>query len=127
MHWSQFLWVALGGAMGACSRFWVSSWVYQHTSSSFPWGTLAVNALGSFLFGILFVVIMSTTVIREPMRLLVLVGFLGAFTTFSTFSFEVMRLMEEGLLRLALLNAVSSLLICFLGVWLGDLLAKSLF
>lgn len=127
MHWSAFLWVALGGALGACSRFWVSSWVNQHTTSSFPWGTLAVNGLGSFLFGVLFVVIMSSTAVREPMRLLILVGFLGAFTTFSTFSFEVMRLLEEGLMRLALLNVASSLLVCLTGVWAGLLLAKQWF
>lgn len=127
MHWTQFLWVALGGAMGAMGRFGISTWINERTTSSFPSGTLVVNVLGSFLFGLLFVVIFSTTNLREPMRLMILVGFLGAFTTFSTFSFETMRLVEEGQLGWAALNILSSCLLCLLGVWLGTLLAKNLF
>lgn len=115
----QLAWVAAGGALGACSRYWLSAWIYQRTQSDFPWGTLIVNVAGSFLFGILFVVIFSLSTLKEPMRLLVLVGFLGAFTTFSTFSFETVRLLEQGQLLLAVANLLASGFCCVLGLWLG--------
>ena len=127
MHWMQFVWVAVGGALGAMGRFGISTWIGERSANSFPLGTLAVNLGGSFLFGVLFVAIFSTVPPRESLRLLVLVGFLGAFTTFSTFSFETMRLVEEGQLPLALLNVVASFGLCLLGVWLGYVVAKNLF
>lgn len=127
MHWIQFLWVGLGGALGAICRFGLSTFINERTSSSFPAGTFAVNFIGSFLFGLLFVAVFSAAPMRESLRLLVLVGFLGAFTTFSTFSFETLRLIESAQIMLATLNVVSSLLLCLLGVWLGTILAKNLF
>lgn len=127
MHWSQFLWVALGGAAGASGRFWLSAWLNDWNRSAFPLGTFAVNSIGSFLFGLMFVVIMSGTAVREPMRLLVLVGFMGAFTTFSTFSFETVRLLEEQQLMMAAANVVANCLVCFAGVWVGTVLARALF
>ena len=127
MHWSQFAWVAVGGAMGASARFGLSAWLNGINRSAFPLGTFAVNALGSFLFGLLFVVILSGTSFREPMRLMVLVGFMGAFTTFSTFSFETVRLIEEQQLLMAFGNVVANCLVCFAGVWIGSLLARAWF
>ncbi len=124
---SQVIWVALGGALGAVSRFWLSSWVNQRYAGNFPLGTLSVNLLGSMLFGFLFVIIFSLSVHREPLRLAVLVGFMGAFTTFSTFSFETMRLIQEHAIGLAVLNICSSCLLCVLGCWIGDWVAKALF
>lgn len=115
----QLLWVALGGGIGAAARFMVSSWIYSHTSTSFPWGTYVVNFVGSLAFGVLFVAIFANQPQREILRLLVLVGFLGAFTTFSTFSFETVRLMESGLWGLALANIVASVVSCVMGAWLG--------
>ncbi|PIE41237.1 MAG: fluoride efflux transporter CrcB [Gammaproteobacteria bacterium] len=124
ISFSQILWVALGGALGAASRFALSSWVNQATSSSFPWGTYAVNILGSCVFGVLFVVIFSNQPHREELRLLVMVGFLGAFTTFSTFSFETVRLMESGLWPMALANILFSVITCILGAWVGMGIAR---
>ncbi len=126
MNWIQFAWVALGGALGACSRFWVSSWLNQVSSSNFPLGTFGVNVLGSLLFGILSVVIFAATDLREPLRLMILVGFLGAFTTFSTFSFETVRLIEEGQMVMAGMNVLTSCLLCFAGVWLGMVVTRNL-
>lgn len=126
MVWSQLMWVAAGGAAGACSRFLLSGWINQRLNTEFPWGTLAVNVLGSLLFGMLFVMIFSFNSGREPLRLLLLVGFLGAFTTFSTFAFETVRLMEQHQWWLAAANVVGSNLACLLGLWLGLILTRSM-
>ena len=115
----QLLWVALGGGCGAMARFVISAWVYDHTSSSFPWGTWVVNFIGSCLFGALFILIFANQPHREMLRLLVMVGFLGAFTTFSTFSFETVRLMESGLWLMAAANVAASVISCVLGAWVG--------
>lgn len=115
----QLLWVAVGGACGAVARFVVSSWICDRTTSAFPWGTYAVNLLGSCLFGVLFVLVFMNQPQREMLRLLVMVGFLGAFTTFSTFSFETVRLLESGLFGLAAFNVLASVVTCVLGAWVG--------
>lgn len=125
MHWSQFAWVALGGALGASGRFWLSAWLNELNRSAFPLGTFAVNSIGSFLFGLLFVVIMSSTALKDPMRLLVLVGFMGAFTTFSTFSFETVRLLQEQHFVMAATNVIANCLVCFIGVWIGSVIART--
>ena len=120
----QLLWVALGGGFGAMARFAVSSWIYERTSSAFPWGTYAVNFVGSCLFGVLFVLVFLNQPQREVLRLLVMVGFLGAFTTFSTFSFETVRLLESGLWAMAAANVFASVLTCVLGAWVGMSVAR---
>ena len=119
LTFQQLMWVAIGGGLGATTRFVISSWVYTLSDSSFPWGTFVVNLLGSVLFGALFVLVFSQQPHREALRLLVLVGFFGAFTTFSTFSFETIRLIESGLWGYALSNVIASVMSCVLGLWMG--------
>lgn len=123
---AQIFWVALGGSLGAVSRFMLSSWLNEVNTSAFPWGTYAVNVIGSCVFGVLFVLVFANQPGREELRLLVLVGFLGAFTTFSTFSFETVRLMESGLWLLALSNVLLSVITCVLGTWIGMGIARLL-
>jgi len=122
----QILAIAGGGALGALGRFWVSSGVYRLLGREFPWGTLAVNVLGSFLMGMLFVLFIERLAAGSEFRSAVLVGFLGAFTTFSTFSMETLVLMEEGYLGRAFLNMLVSVLICLIACWGGALLGRSL-
>ena len=122
-----YWWVALGGALGACGRLWVSAWVQRMAGTDFPMGTLAVNLIGSFLFGVLFILVFSLSSLREPARLFLLVGGMGAFTTFSTFSFETIRLLENSMLGLALLNVLVNTVFCCVGLWVGMLLGRQLF
>lgn len=122
--WMIYLMIAFGGAVGALSRYGVTSWVNQHWSVHFPLATLLVNVSGSFLMGVAFVLINERMPSLEPYRPLLVVGFLGAFTTFSTFSMEIVSLIHTQ----AWLSAVSYLLLsCFLGVVglaLGIVLAR---
>ncbi|BCX89406.1 fluoride exporter [Methylomarinovum tepidoasis] len=120
--------IMMGGAAGALLRFLVSSGIYQWLGRDFPYGTLAVNVIGSFLIGLL-----SEGLLAEPVgrlaalyRPALLVGFLGAFTTFSTFSLETLNLIEQGQFWRALVNAVASVLLCLSAVALGVVLGRSL-
>lgn len=117
---SHLLWVALGGALGAVSRAWVS----HVLSSDFPWATLVVNVVGSFIIGIVMSLESSGHAFQATARSLVAVGFCGAFTTFSTFSFQTLSLMNQGKLLHALLNIGLSLFLTILAVWLGMRLVR---
>jgi CrcB protein len=122
----QILAIAGGGALGALGRFFVSNGVYRLLGRDFPWGTLAVNTLGSFVMGLLFVLLLDRLATAPELRSALLVGFLGAFTTFSTFSMETLVLVDEGFLGRAFLNVLISVLACLLACWLGVLLGRSL-
>lgn len=125
---NQLIVVALGGAAGAVVRFLVSSGVYQWLGRDFPYGTLTVNVLGSFLMGLLTeALILQRIAIGVEYRAAILIGFIGAFTTFSTFSLETFYLLEQGSLNKALLNIILSISACLLAVWLGLLCGKGLF
>ena len=118
--------VAIGGAAGAVLRWLMASGVQRLAGGAFPWGTFAVNALGSFLLGFLFVWLIERSTASELVRLAVTVGFLGAFTTFSTYSLESIRLLQEGALALALGNIMGQVVVCLLLTWLGVQLARVL-
>ncbi len=120
----QVLAIAAGGALGAVMRFWVSSGVYALLGRAFPWGTLAVNVLGSLAMGFLFVFMLERLAVGAEWRAFVLVGFLGAFTTFSTFSIETLTLMQDALYLKAALNAVVSVVACIAAAMLGVILAR---
>lgn len=109
----MYIMIALGGAMGALCRFGATKWVNNLWSQHFPLATMSINILGSFLMGVAFVVINEKLPSLEAFRPLIMVGFLGAFTTFSTFSLEIVSLLNQQ----AWLSAVSYLsLSCLLGV-----------
>ena len=120
----QLLWIAMGGAAGAMARYGVSGWVYNVMGRHFPWGTLTVNVLGSFLMGFLFDLLTERWMVPPHIRSALLVGGLGAFTTFSTFSLETLNLVDRGEPLLALGNAMLSVVACVAAVWLGVWLAR---
>ena len=91
---SLLFWIAAGGALGALARYGLSGWVQAGTAGTFPWGTLVVNVLGCFLLGFAFRVL-QLSALSPALRATVTVGFLGAFTTFSTFSLEAIVLIQE--------------------------------
>ncbi|RMH62535.1 MAG: fluoride efflux transporter CrcB [Zetaproteobacteria bacterium] len=122
----ELLAVALGGACGAVLRWLLASTIQRAVSGAFPWGTFAVNALGSFLLGFLFVWFVERSTVGEMGRLAVTVGMLGAFTTFSTYSLESVRLMQEGAWGLALGNIAGQVVVCVPLTWLGLTLARLL-
>nr|WP_277816549.1 fluoride efflux transporter CrcB [Mariprofundus sp. KV] len=118
--------VAIGGATGAVMRWLMASGIQRMAGGAFPWGTFAVNAIGSFLLGFLFVWLIERSTVSELVRLALTVGFLGAFTTFSTYSLESIRLLQEGALALALGNVIGQVVVCLTLTWLGIQLARTL-
>lgn len=124
---NQLLAVALGGSVGAVLRFLVSSGVYVWLGRGFPYGTLAVNVIGSLLLGVLTEVLtLQRIAIAIEFRPAILVGFFGAFTTFSSFALETVYLLEQGNLSKAALNIGISVIACLMAVWLGLLIGRTL-
>ena len=123
---TQLIAIAAGGAVGALFRFWVSTGIYSLLGRSFPFGTLAVNLLGSLLMGFLYVLLLDRMTTPPEVRAALLVGFLGAFTTFSTFSIETLNLIEQADFMKAGLNMLLSVVACVMACWFGVLLGRQL-
>jgi CrcB protein len=122
----QALAIALGGAAGALMRYWVSTAVYAWLGRGFPWGTLAVNVAGSLAMGVLYILLLERLTTGPEIRAFLLIGFLGAFTTFSTFSIETFNLIEQAETGKALLNMGVSVFVCVLAAWAGVILGRQL-
>lgn len=122
----QLLAIAGGGALGAVLRFGMSTNIYRIFGRDFPYGTLAVNVLGSFLMGIFFILIIERGMLSAEWRSVIIIGFLGAFTTFSTFSIETLTLLESGELSRAALNIFLSVALCLAATWLGLVMGRQL-
>lgn len=118
--------IAGAGAIGALMRFWMSGWVYGLFGRDFPYGTLAVNVAGSLLMGVSFVLLVERLGSAPEWRALVMIGFLGAFTTFSTFSLETVQLLEGGAVGRAMINVITSVVLCVGAAWLGIVLGRQL-
>ncbi|MEA5113733.1 MAG: fluoride efflux transporter CrcB [Geobacteraceae bacterium] len=118
--------VALCGAAGCLSRYYLSGWVYGLLGRDFPYGTFVVNILGAFIIGFLMEFGIRSTMVPATLRVGLTVGFLGGLTTFSTFSYETFRLIEEGELLVAFLNVAISVLVCLMFTWIGIFAARQL-
>lgn len=120
-------WVGLGGFLGANARYWIGGWVSARMGTQFPWATFVINCTGSFVLG-LFVTLLAErwAVPRAPvLRLIVAIGFVGAYTTFSTFELETLELVSTGTWMRAFANAFGSLFTGFLSVWLGVVIGRA--
>ena len=122
----QLLAIAVGGAVGSLLRFWMSNWVHLVAGRSFPYGTLAVNVLGCLVMGFLFVLFIDRLTDSPVLRAGILIGVLGGFTTFSSFSIETFNLIEQGSWAKAMANMGASLMLCVGATWIGVLLGRQL-
>ena len=123
MHWFA---VAIGGALGSMARYALSAWIFDVSSHKFPYATLTVNVIGSFVMGILFVIIVEKAALPAEMRSLLMIGFLGAFTTFSAFSLDALGLWQNGHVFLSLVYMLATVVLCLVAIgsaiWLTRLL-----
>jgi CrcB protein len=118
--------IAVGGALGAMMRFLSQATVYELVGKTFPLGTLFVNVTGSFLMGLLSIFLVEKFNLSADWHLAILVGVLGSFTTFSTFSIETLVLFEQGDLLKAFTNIAISIVLCIGAVWAGAFFAKQM-
>ncbi len=116
-----YVWVAVGGALGSMARYAVSLGAARWLGAEFPWGTLLVNVVGSFAIGLLAALVAADgrPLLGADARAFVLVGVLGGFTTFSSFSLETLQLARADALGAATLNVLLSVVLCLGGAWLG--------
>jgi len=121
---SRFLWICAGGAVGTGVRYLLSGWTLLLLGTAFPWGTLAVNVLGSFLVSALMHVALATKMIPPTLRLALTSGVLGGFTTYSTFNYETLQYLQEGAWAMAGLNVATTLLVCLAAGALGVAVAR---
>jgi CrcB protein len=121
---NNLLAIALGGSLGALARYGVDALVATLLGRGFPYGTLLINVTGSFAIGIMYVLIIEHMEMHPIWRHVLIVGFLGAYTTFSTFSLESVRLLEQGQMLSAGLYVLSSVAICLCATWLGLVVAR---
>jgi CrcB protein len=117
--------IAIGGAGGAVTRFAVDGWVSARFGGDFPWGTLLINVSGSFVLGLLFALTIERGVLSPELRAPLMIGFLGAYTTFSTWMLESWRLVEGGALLAAMLNVGGSLLLGMAAVICGLVIGRN--
>ncbi|WP_459676922.1 fluoride efflux transporter CrcB [Acidisoma sp. 7E03] len=124
----SYLLIAIGGAIGSMGRAWVGTVVARSLGMSFPWGTLIINVVGSAVIGIVAATALSPsrTVVSPELRIFLMVGFCGGFTTFSSFSLQTFELLRDGRAAAALANALASVLLCIAAAAAGYLATASL-
>ena len=115
----RVLWISVGGAVGTAARYLLSGWLLRALGPAFPYGTLAVNVIGSFLLGAIMHVGLNTTLLSPGGRLVLGTGVMGGFTTYSTFNYETLQYLQEGAWGLAGLNVFATLVTCLIAGALG--------
>lgn len=125
---NRLAWVFLGSGLGGAARYLFGSWVLKLLGAAFPYGTIAINALGSFFIMVIMTVSLRGGPIGPDLRLFLTTGIMGGFTTYSTFNYETMALAQRGAVLLAAVNVGATVLICLvaggLGLWSGRALAS---
>jgi fluoride exporter len=122
----KYLLVGVGGFAGAVSRYWVGTFVTQRMGLRFPYGTFLINVSGCFLIGFFMHLLAERGVLNTHLLYIIVIGFIGAYTTFSTFEYETMRVFQDGQLGIGLLYLGSSILVGFAMVWVGAKAAELL-
>ncbi|MCX6151967.1 MAG: fluoride efflux transporter CrcB [Ignavibacteriales bacterium] len=120
----KYLIVSFGAAIGGSLRYWLSNFIYKFLPISFPYGTLSVNLIGSFLVGLFMFYFDEREIISPNIRLFLTVGFCGGFTTFSTFSLETINLLRDSEFLFAGLNIFLNIGLCLAGVYLAYIISK---
>jgi CrcB protein len=118
--------IALFCAGGGLTRYYLSGWVHSLLGWSFPWGTLVVNVIGAYLIGLIMEMSLLNAAIPGILRHGLIVGFMGGLTTFSAFSYETFKLLEDGRLVLAFTNILASVVVCLLCTWLGIITVRTI-
>lgn len=123
---ASYAWVAVGGALGSVARYWLAAAVAALTGPRFPWGTLLINATGSFVIGLFDALTAPDGRVYAPMeiRAFVLVGICGGYTTFSSFSLQTLELISSGRIASAMGYIIGSVVLCLLFVWLGVIVGR---
>jgi CrcB protein len=120
----KYLLVGIGGCLGSILRFWLGSYIGGKMGARFPYGTLVINITGSFLIGLIFALLTVRTNWSPNWRYLIPIGFIGGYTTFSSFEYETLRMIQDGQIGLGLLYVATSVVIGFVAVW-GGMVAGS--
>ena len=118
--------VFIGGGIGATARYGLQGAVYKITGAGFPYGTLVVNVLGSFLIGLLMTSFEERFMVNSSLRVFLTIGILGGFTTFSSFSYETMAMLRDGSYGPGIMNIAASVVACLGATWLGIVIGKLL-
>ena len=121
---TRTLLVAFGGMLGSVARYWLAGAIQRLDGVEFPFGTLGVNVLGSFVVGVVMALSLERGTVSPNARLFLAVGFCGGFTTMSTFSYETMALLRDGEMVLGLGNVAVTLVTCLAAVWLGQVIGR---
>jgi CrcB protein len=122
----KYVLVGVGGCLGSILRFWLGSYIGSRMGTRFPYGTLVINITGSFLIGLVFALMTARTSWSPNWRYLIPIGFIGGYTTFSSFEYETLRTIQDGQIGLGFLYVAVSVIVGFVAVWGGVMTGRAI-